>query len=700
MGVQKTFTIIPPAGPAERTPIDVRPMTSKQVRKAYQAANRVPRVSRAERIRQERAEQERIRKEFEKEKAAAKAKLLRDKKKAKEQAEREEKKKKGLPLVTVRPSQDTIAKFFRGNGLGHKRGCESEDVGETTDTAKASALPVVDELAEDDDDDDDDFPSPKRLCNERETNGEDEEEVEKRREETSTAPEETCAEIDVAEERQNEPIIEDDFFDGFEILSDEEISKLSFNETVTNIVVDKAKEVAAPQPRVELNTTPVEERTSHLHDKTTPQQSNPAMPIKNPEPIALQEFDLIFDDEEDLELEMLALDAVVTSQQRPTKKPTEKALPQTSQKPTRKTTGYEIDLGIAACSSPVKETHQPKSQKERDQTSLMPPPPIPSASRPSISPLSPIAAIPQAPPLSTQQILFNMDDFFPTSSQQAAELEEEETTFISSPLKSCLASEARAPNPPRVSQKNSLPSGTLSSSPEPPKPFFTASGSNERMAVALLRSRRTAEQEEERRRQTMQLELAEIQKARKKEAERRAREEKLADGKLKPKYANHAALRTVRDESRISNPASPASPAIIRMPQFSARKRLIMNDNRTPVKPTPQRTPLVQTNPKTIVPDTQQPIVANMSRKVTSLGANIRPCPSSLTSHSASRTLAQEARHQYSSPKHANTPTKSANKPEGINTSPEASESKRPPASQESEFGGGWMDELATELCL
>ncbi|KAL9474191.1 hypothetical protein ACSS6W_008571 [Trichoderma asperelloides] len=703
MGVQKTFTIIPPAGPAAPTPADVRPMTSKQVRKAYQAANRVPRVSKAERIRQERAEQERIRKEFEREKAAAKAKFLREKKKAKEQAEREEKKKKGLPLVTVRPSQDTIAKFFRGNGLGHKRGCEGEDVRETTDTVKASALPVVDELAEDDDDDDgdddddDDFPSPKRLCNEKETDGEDDEEGEKRREKTSTVPEEPCAEIGVAEERQNEPIIEDDFFDGFEILSDEEISKLSFNETVTNIVVDKAKEVAAPQPLVKLNTTPVEEKTSHLRDKTTPQQSNPAISIKNPEPIALQGFDLIFDDEEDLELEMLALDAVVTSQQ-PTKKPIEKALSQTSQKPTRKTTGYEIDLGLAAVSSPVKETHQAKSQKEHDQTSLMPPPPIPSASRPSISPLSPIAAIPQAPPLSTQQILFNMDDFFPTSSQQAAELEEEETTFISPPVKSGLASGARVPNPPRVSQKDPLPSGTLSSSPEPPKPFFTASGSNERMAVALLRSRRTAEQEEERRRQTMQLELAEIEKARKKEVERRAREERLADGKLKPKYANHAALRTVRNESQISNPASPASPAIIRTPQFSARKRLIMNDNRTPVKPTPQRTPLVQTNPKTVVPDTQPPIVANMSRKVTSFGGNIRPCPSSFTSQSASRTLAQEARHQYSSPKHA--PTKSANKPEGISTSPEASESKCPPASQESEFGGGWMDELATELCL
>ncbi|KAL6894786.1 hypothetical protein GGI43DRAFT_412194 [Trichoderma evansii] len=706
MGVQKTFTIIPPAGPATRTPADNRPMTSKQVRKAYQAANRVPRVSKAERIRQERAEQERIRKEFEKEKAAARAKFLREKKKAKEQAENEEKKKKGLPLVTVRPSQDTIAKFFRGNGLGHKRSCEGEDVGETTDTAtietaKPPTLPVVEEQVEEEDDFGEHFPTPKRFCNEKEQNGEDGEE-EKVGEETSPVPDKPCAEpCVVAKEKHNELIIEDDFLDKFEILSDDEMSKLSFNETVIHMSMDNEKEGTAPQPPVELDAMPVEEKKSQLHDKTTHHQSHPIISIKNPEPIASQDFDLIFGDEDDLELEMLALDAVVTSRQQPTKKSIEKPLSQSSPNPTHKTTGYEIDLGLAAGSDPGKETHQPKSQKEHDQTNLMPPPPIPSAPRPSISPISPVAAKPQAPPLSTQQILFNMDDFFPTSSQQAAELEDEEITFTSPSIKSGVVSETRAPNPAKVSQKDSLPSGTLSSSPEPPKPFFTASGSNERMAVALLRSRRTAEQEEERRRQAMQLELAEIEKAKKKEAERRIREERIADSKLRAKYANHATPRTVRDERPISNPASPA---IARTPQFLARKRLIMNDNRTPVKPTPQRAPqrapLIETNPKVIVPDTESPIVANMSRKVTSLSGNPRPSPSSFTSHNTNRALAREAKHQYSSPKHANPPIKPANKPKDIVTSPETSESKCPPASQESEFGGSWMDDLATELSL
>ncbi|EHK46652.1 hypothetical protein TRIATDRAFT_90008 [Trichoderma atroviride IMI 206040] len=748
MGVQKTFTVIPPAGPATRTPVDNRPMTSKQVRKAYQAANRVPRLSKAERIKQERAEQERIRKEFEKEKAAARAKFLREKKKAKEQAEKEEKKKKGLPLVTVRPSQDTIAKFFRGNGLGHKRSCEGEDVGEAADTAKASELPVVEELVEDDDEEEDDFPSPKRLCNETEQDGKVGEGVERRERHASPLPEEPCAESRVvAEEKQNGLIIEDDFFDGFEIMSDEEMSKLSFNETATHIGVDNRKEDAAPQSPVELDAMPVEKEKSHLHDRATSRQSSPikstknpktgdsqefdlifgtsqspveldatpvekqkshpqdkaenhqvspAKSIKNPELGDSQEFDLIFGDQEDLELEMLALDAIPTFQQTPTKESIEMPLPRSPQKSRRKTTAHELDLGLAADSDPDKQTHRAKSQKEHDQTSLMPPPPIPSAPRPSVSPISPVAAEPQAPPLSTQQILFNMDDFFPSPSQQAAELEEEEVTFTS-PIKSRLESKVQTPNPPRVSQKGPFSLGSLSSSsPDTPKPFFTASGSNERMAVALLRSRRTAEQEEERRRQTMQLELAEIEKTRKKEAERRARDEMLAAGKLNPKHANHTAARTGRDGAQISNPASSA---LARISQFSTRKRLIMNDNRTPVKPTPQRRPLIETNPKATTPGTKSPIVANMSRKVTSLGSNFRPSPSSFTPHNTNR-MVQEARQQYSSPKHANTPIIPANKPKDANTSLDTSESKCPPASQESEFGGSWMDELATELSL
>ncbi|KAL2015397.1 hypothetical protein VTK56DRAFT_5535 [Thermocarpiscus australiensis] len=147
---QNTFTLVPnPLGmqglvsrPAAASgPQSKPPMTSKQAQKLYKQATRQPRMSKAEQRRLEREEQERIRRELEKGKHAAKARLLREKKKAKEQQALEEKRRKGLPLVDVRPSQDTIARFVRGNGLRRKR-----------DSADAMArLPAVDEEAEEDD---------------------------------------------------------------------------------------------------------------------------------------------------------------------------------------------------------------------------------------------------------------------------------------------------------------------------------------------------------------------------------------------------------------------------------------------------------------------------------------------------------------------------------------------------------------------
>ncbi|KAJ8123620.1 hypothetical protein ONZ43_g477 [Nemania bipapillata] len=122
--VQNTFSIIPDLPSALNGNLDGRadganartsrpPMTSKQVKKAYQKANKGPKLSKAEQRRQELFEQDRIRKEFEKEKNQARARAARDKKKEREEKERAEKKKKGLPLVDVRPSQDTIARFVR-----------------------------------------------------------------------------------------------------------------------------------------------------------------------------------------------------------------------------------------------------------------------------------------------------------------------------------------------------------------------------------------------------------------------------------------------------------------------------------------------------------------------------------------------------------------------------------------------------------
>ncbi|KAI0427355.1 hypothetical protein F5Y09DRAFT_316464 [Xylaria sp. FL1042] len=126
--IQNTFSIIPDVpsainashhGGGDSSSARLgRPMTTKQVKKAYQKANKGPKLSKAEQRRQELFEQDRIRKEFEKEKNQARARAARDKKKEKDERERAERKRKGLPLVDVRASQDTIARFVRTKPKG------------------------------------------------------------------------------------------------------------------------------------------------------------------------------------------------------------------------------------------------------------------------------------------------------------------------------------------------------------------------------------------------------------------------------------------------------------------------------------------------------------------------------------------------------------------------------------------------------
>ncbi|KAI1818786.1 hypothetical protein GGS20DRAFT_526852 [Poronia punctata] len=123
--VQNTFCIVPDAPSALNADDAGRqmikpPMTTKQVKKAYQKKNKGPKISKAEQRRIELFEQDRIRKEFEKERNQARARAAREKKKEKEDRERMEKKKKGLPLVDVRPSQDTIARFIRVKPKSHE----------------------------------------------------------------------------------------------------------------------------------------------------------------------------------------------------------------------------------------------------------------------------------------------------------------------------------------------------------------------------------------------------------------------------------------------------------------------------------------------------------------------------------------------------------------------------------------------------
>ncbi|KAK4076716.1 uncharacterized protein Triagg1_4319 [Trichoderma aggressivum f. europaeum] len=687
--VQRTFTIVPPAGPAERTPVDSRPMTSKQVRKAYKEANRIPRVSRAEQLRQERAEQERIRKEFEKEKAALKAKTLREKKRAREQAEREEKKKKGLPLVNVRPSQDTIAWFVRGKGAGTKRDCRGQNA------ATTPVLPIVEEPEEDEDD----FPSPKRLCNqeqqkeagcekedylEEEFEGgefeeEDFEEPVEKSEEVLPALEEPATKIDTTPEK-NQRTAEEDFLGGFEIMSDDEMSRLSFNQVTTKPSVISTEDRLPTCPEA----TPAKQEKGHSHHEITLHKPESPITIKNPKPLALPEFDLISDDEDDLEQEMLALDVALISQKQLSKQPVLVLVSQGSQKPARSATGYEMDLGLAT--NLLNHTSQEKRSKRDEQASLMPPPPIPAAPQRSRSPISPVAMKPQAPPLSTQQILFNMDDFFPTSSQQAAELEEEETTFISQPSKSCSMPRPQVPSP--IPEKIQTPH-TASSSPEPPKPFFTSSGSNERLAVALLRSRRTAEQEEEQRRRALQLEALELEEAKKRDSERRAREKRLADSKPKTNVANYTPTRTEpREKGQAPRQTRPAAATT---PQFSMRKGFTTNPNRTPANTSVQRTPLVASRANAALPTTGSRPTAEMKRPLP-LGNTPRKQSTTTTVKGASKPLPLKVQITR-----LETPKKVSKEK---TTSPGISEAKHLFASQESEFGGSWMDELATEIAL
>lgn len=132
---QKTFELVPnaPQGlrglaqhqqqqkqESEQPVYSKPPMTTKQAKKLHRQANKGPKLSKAEQRRIELMEQDRIRKEFEKERQQARARTARERKKAKEEKERSERRKKGLPMVDVHPSQDVISRFIKRD-VGQKR---------------------------------------------------------------------------------------------------------------------------------------------------------------------------------------------------------------------------------------------------------------------------------------------------------------------------------------------------------------------------------------------------------------------------------------------------------------------------------------------------------------------------------------------------------------------------------------------------
>ncbi|KAG5970884.1 hypothetical protein E4U58_000494 [Claviceps cyperi] len=444
MPVQRTFTIVPP--PANTRGIDplhqpaqhVRPMTSKQAQKAYKATTRGPPISRAEQRERDRAEQERIRKEFEKEKATAKARLARERKKEKENAEREQKKKKGMPLESVRPSQDVIARFVRGNGSGKKRTCGGGAVGEGSDADGGGVKEVS---------------APKG-----------------RAEEQVVLPDagNGVPELDLIEEEGG------DIESGLEELLDA------------------------------ISREQCEAKHRKLNEDEMPHKSGPGSP-SGP---SLQE-----PREEET-------DAVSPPSNPPTSLPTchcprTTHTPQVSPKETRN------------------PTQEPDSIAFAQQT---PPPPL-------------------LPPMSTQTILGNLDDFFPSPSQQARELQDDSDPelYTSTPYKEAGHKSPRLPD--QVSE---------ATSPPPRRRFFTPSGTNELVSLAIQRSRRTAalyevqqQEKQQQQQQQKQKQQQQQQKQQPKQTRRPLSQNRIHTNNLLPPAK--ASLSTVQKMST-SEPGSGNAP--------------------------------------------------------------------------------------------------------------------------------------------
>ncbi|KAM0086400.1 hypothetical protein ACKRZS_001243 [Fusarium odoratissimum] len=460
---QRTFTVIPKfpgrADSPDKPPL--RPMTSKQVRNAYKAANKGPKLTREESRRQERAEQERIRKEFEREKAAAKAKVARDKKKEKELAEKEAKRKKGLPLVNVRPSQETISWFVRGNGTSKKRDAQGNDIQDDNATSNESNTDTNEAIT--------------------------------------------------SEEQPQQPATKAQKLDDIQE-DDEEISDAAV-EAIVEDLPKPLRESSKPQsPEAEKETIaePTEQTTALVASETALEK--PPMPEIELEGL---EDELDADFEEDLALGILEdIEAAMGHPKSNMNHGVQKICNQipeealvTTKKPLEVTRNdisnrYAEDLGLKRPAPPVSSAKPPLPQRNLESRSPSPPH--------------------QEPPMSTQAILYNLDDFFPSSSQQVRELEEEldEGIMPSAPLHlTPIAEEEEEESFDEGLEKSSeqppLPAlePASDSPPPPPRRFFTSSGSHERMCLAIQRSRRTAALEKIQQRELARMQAGMIEKA-------------------------------------------------------------------------------------------------------------------------------------------------------------------------------------------
>lgn len=148
-----------------------------------------------------------------------------------------------------------------------------------------------------------------------------------------------------------------------------------------------------------------------------------------------------------------------------------------------------------------------------------------------------LGLVPETPPrksfvpLSTQSILSGLDDFFPSSSQQARELEDlPEPPQMKTPCLPAISEdepwiqeEEEEEEDSAAQEQEPAAQGAESQSSSPPqfqKRFFTSSGSNEVFSLAIQRSRRTAAREEIQRKDQQRREAGLREQARKQAAAR------------------------------------------------------------------------------------------------------------------------------------------------------------------------------------
>jgi hypothetical protein len=148
---------------------------------------------------------------------------------------------------------------------------------------------------------------------------------------------------------------------------------------------------------------------------------------------------------------------------------------------------------------------------------------------------------PPPPPLSTQYI-GDIDDFFPTASQQIRELEEEDIDItrqwmLPPPVfhKPSIRAQEPVPAPRPQPIEPATPAVVPKSSP---KRFFTASGSQELMSLALHRSIRTAKLEELQQKDRMRVEAGMLQQQETSGRREQSRQQKKQSGSQDNKPQN------------------------------------------------------------------------------------------------------------------------------------------------------------------